>query len=217
MRLWYKRDNRFWVPKGLVYIVLKSWVSKYSAVSHVCELTNLRIARLQKQPHGTQCSQGNSCFQLRSLNSYPQSHRMVVNLVCDSLDEITYSASLAGLQYSIDYHSEGLSICVYGYHDKLPTLLQLVLEKINNLQPQVDRLEVFKEKVRVSVLKCAGLIMGLSQAIRDYGNFPLQKPADHAEYYARYLVNTKQWTPEEKLPEVMSKVCTRYERDQFLT
>jgi len=76
---------------------------------------------------------------------------MVANLVCDSLDEITYSASLAGLQYSLDYHSEGLSVCVYGYRDKLPLLLQVVLEKINNLQTRVDRLEVFKEKVRAPV------------------------------------------------------------------
>ena len=77
---------------------------------------------------------------------------MVANLVCDSLDEITYSASLADLQYSLDYHSEGLSVCVCGYRDKLPLLLQVVLEKINNLQARVDRLEVFKEKVRVPVL-----------------------------------------------------------------
>lgn len=72
---------------------------------------------------------------------------MVANLVCDSLDELTYSASLAGLDYSLDYHSEGLSVYVYGYQDKLPLLLQAVLEKIKNLQTRADRLEVFKEKV----------------------------------------------------------------------
>jgi len=76
---------------------------------------------------------------------------MVADLVCDSLDEVTYSASLAGLQCSLDYHSEGLSVRVYGYRDKLPLLLQVVLEKINNLRIRADRLEVFKEKVRVSI------------------------------------------------------------------
>jgi hypothetical protein len=87
-----------------------------------------------------------------------RNHRMVVNLVCDSLDELTYSASLAGLEYSLDYHSEGLSVCVYGYQDKLPLLLQTVLENIKNIQPRVDRLEVFEEKVRVSVsVKYPGL------------------------------------------------------------
>ena len=30
LRLWYKRDNTFWVPKGLAYIGLKSWVIKLS-------------------------------------------------------------------------------------------------------------------------------------------------------------------------------------------
>lgn len=76
---------------------------------------------------------------------------MVANLVCDSLDEVAYSASLSGLQYSLDYHSEGFSVCVYGYHDKLPLLLQAVLGKIKDLQPREDRLEVFKEKVRVTL------------------------------------------------------------------
>ena len=76
---------------------------------------------------------------------------MVANLVCDSLDEVTYSASLAGLEYSLDYHPEGLSVCIYGYQDKLPLLLRVVLENIKNLQPRADRLEVFKEKVRASV------------------------------------------------------------------
>lgn len=143
---------------------------------------------------------------------------MVVDLVCDSLDEITYSASLAGLQYSLSYHSEGFSVCIYGYRDKLPLLLQVVLEKINNLQPQANRLEVFKEKVRASAwTKCAELITETPQAIRDYGNFPLQKPADHAEYYARYLVNSVQWTPEEKLLEVMSATYNRYKGRKSLT
>lgn len=83
-------------------------------------------------------------------NAHTSSYRMAANLVCDSLDELTYSASLAGLQYSLNCHSEGLSVCVYGYQDKLPLLLQVVLEKIKNPQPRADRLEVFKEKVRVS-------------------------------------------------------------------
>lgn len=97
------------------------------------------------------CLQGSSCSQRWFPNAHAPSYRMVVNLVCDSLDEITYSASLAGLQYSFDHHSEGLSVCVYGYQDKLPLLLRIVLEKINNFQPRADRLEVFKEKVGVSI------------------------------------------------------------------
>lgn len=74
---------------------------------------------------------------------------MVANLVCDSLDELTYSASLAGLEYSLDYHSEGLLVYIYGYKDKLPLLLEVVLEKVKNLQTRADRLEVFKEKVNL--------------------------------------------------------------------
>lgn len=185
-------------------------------MSHADRVGILRKVHLQKQPHDTQRSQGSSCFQQWFLNAHVPSHRIVANLVCDSLDEIAYSASLAGLQYSLNYHSEGLSVCVYGYQDKLPLLLRVVLEKINNLRPQVDRLEVFKEKVRLSVpAKWPELTMEVSQAIRDYGNFPLQKPADHAGYYARYLVHTMQWTPEEKLPEVAG-TGWKQTRERFL-
>ena len=99
-----------------------------------------RHAVLTRYPH----------FQQWFLDAHTPSRRMVANLMCDSLDEITYDASLSGLRYSLSYHSEGLSVCVYGYQDKLPLLLQVVLEKIRNLRSRVDRLEVFKEKVRPS-------------------------------------------------------------------
>jgi len=57
----------------------------------------------------------------------------------------------------------------------------------------------------------------MSQATRDYGNFPLQIPADYAGYYAKYLVNAVQWAPQEKLPEVAGKPYRRYWREKFLT
>lgn len=145
MRLWYKRDNTFWVPKGHVYVVLKSWVER--STSHVQQLKILRTVRLQNQLHVMQYSQGIPRFQRWFLAIHASPHRMVANLVCDSLDEITYSASLSGLQYSLVHHCEGLSVRVYGYHKKLPLLLQVVLEKIKNLRLRHDRLEIFKEKV----------------------------------------------------------------------
>jgi len=39
---------------------------------------------------------------------------------------------------------------------------------------------------------------------------------DHAVYYARYLVNAVQWTPEEKLPEITGATCNRRKRKHFL-
>ena len=141
-----------------MYIVLKSWVMKCSMITHGYQLRTLCVVRSQKQPYGKLCSQGSARFQRRLANAHVPSYRMVANLACDSLDEITYSASLSGLRYSLDSHFEGLSICVYGYQDKLPLLLQVVLEKVNNLQVRVDRLDIFKEKVRVLVpVKCAGV------------------------------------------------------------
>jgi len=56
--LWYKRDNTFWVPKGHAYIVLKSWVIKYSLMSRACQLRIPHTVRWRKQPHDMHYSQG---------------------------------------------------------------------------------------------------------------------------------------------------------------
>ena len=74
--------------------------------------------------------------------------RLFVDLVEDSLAEVTYDATLAGLSYGVSNHDEGISVSVGGYNDKLDVLLRLVLEKIRVLSVQPDRLRVVKEKVR---------------------------------------------------------------------
>lgn len=65
----------------------------------------------------------------------------------DSLSEDTYNAELAGLRYSIKNDSTGLVISVGGYNDKLPLLLDTVLDKLRSIQFQPDRLKVISEQV----------------------------------------------------------------------
>lgn len=134
------------------------------------------------------------------------SHRIVANLVDDSLDEVTYSASLAGSRHSLGYHSEGISFRVYGYHDKLPLLLQIVLEKIKNLQPREDRLKVFKEKVRGS--RPGDTSPTDKENIA--GNprlqeFFLAKAGGSRRLLRQVLHRCLHWTPEEKLVEVTGR------------
>jgi secreted Zn-dependent insulinase-like peptidase len=76
--------------------------------------------------------------------------RLFGELIRDSLTEITYDASLAGLDYDVDNGSDGLTVSLSGYNDKLPVLLKVVLERIRSYKVNPERLQVFKEQVRPS-------------------------------------------------------------------
>ena len=75
------------------------------------------------------------------------SSRLFVDLVEDSLSEITYDASLAGLHYSVATEKEGLYVSVRGFNDKLPVLLGTVIDRLKNINVREDRLKVFVEQV----------------------------------------------------------------------
>lgn len=70
-----------------------------------------------------------------------------MDLVKDSLSQVTYAASLAGLDYSLSNDSTGLAVKVGGYDDKLPLLLHTVLEKLSDIQFDPERLQVKVEQV----------------------------------------------------------------------
>ena len=64
----------------------------------------------------------------------------------DSLAEVTYDAELAGLHYYFTSDGKGLGVTVYGYSDKLSLLLDVVLQRLKDIQFEEDRLKVKKEE-----------------------------------------------------------------------
>lgn len=78
----------------------------------------------------------------------PQS--LLVELLNDALSEITYDASLAGLNYSVGGQMTGLYIAFGGYNDKLPVLVNTVIEKLKTFTIDPARLKIMTEKVRNS-------------------------------------------------------------------
>lgn len=70
----------------------------------------------------------------------------------DSLTEYAYDASLAGLSYSFSSHATGLFVTMNGYNDKMPVLVQQVLEKGKGLIVDPERLAVIKEEVSYRAL-----------------------------------------------------------------
>lgn len=72
---------------------------------------------------------------------------MFTDLVTDSLSEFSYDADLAGLSYSCTSHTNGMSITLQGYNDKMSVLVGHVLEKVKNLEVLSDRMYVVIEEV----------------------------------------------------------------------
>ncbi|KAG8972932.1 Insulinase (Peptidase M16), partial [Tulasnella sp. 427] len=113
--------------------------------------------------------------------------RLYVDLIRDSLTEFAYDADLAGLAYDVGIHSEGVTVVLSGYNEKLVVLLKVVLDKIKDLEVKEDRFNVLKEQLR-----------------QEYVNVALDQPYHTSDYHARYLLSPKAWTPAEKLEELDS-------------
>lgn len=90
LRLWYKPERQFELPKASIFIGLRS-----AAVSG-----DARSSALLS---------------------------MLAQLTMDQLNELSYPATLAGLNYQVSAGLQGLSISVNGFDDKQPLLLREIL------------------------------------------------------------------------------------------
>ncbi|SCO54130.1 related to insulysin precursor (metalloendopeptidase) [Fusarium fujikuroi] len=73
--------------------------------------------------------------------------RLLSDLVRDALEEYSYDAELAGLQYNVSLDSCGLFLDVSGYNDKLPLLLEQVVTTMRDLNIKKDRFEIVRERL----------------------------------------------------------------------
>jgi insulysin len=73
--------------------------------------------------------------------------KLFTDLVRDALEEYSYDAELAGLQYNVALDSRGLFTEVAGYNDKLPVLLEQVLLTMRDLVIRDDRFDIVKERL----------------------------------------------------------------------
>ncbi|KAF9246784.1 hypothetical protein DTO027I6_5298 [Penicillium roqueforti] len=148
VRLWFKKDDRFWVPKASVEITLRNslvWATP----------GNLIKTKLYSE------------------------------LVRDSLDEYSYDAELAGLDYNLSANILGLDISVSGYNDKMSVLLDKVLNTMHGLVVNQDRFDIIKER--------------LARAFR---NAEYQQPYYQVGDYTRYLLAERSWINEQYLEEL---------------
>ncbi|KAK4511212.1 uncharacterized protein ATC70_012426 [Mucor velutinosus] len=147
-RIWYKKDDTFWVPKTNMWIFFK-----------------------------------NPLFYATPRNSVIL--ELYINLLTDSLSEYSYDAEVAGLIYYLNQEPKGITLHVGGYSDKLPLLLEKVIDKMKNLQIESDRFDIFKDELT-----------------RSYENFFLEAPYQHSAYYMTYALCEKRWTCDDFLAEI---------------
>ncbi|KAK5120857.1 hypothetical protein LTR85_005924 [Meristemomyces frigidus] len=148
VRTWFKKDDRFWVPKANLYICLRSPLVNLTPLTAV-------MAQLYRE------------------------------LVEDSLAEYSYDADIAGLDYSLSSHAQGMDVTVSGYNDKMSVLLEKVLVSMRDLEITQERFDIIKERVT-----------------RGFKNFEFQEPFRQIGTYSRYLTSQRAWAHHQLLEEL---------------
>lgn len=114
--------------------------------------------------------------------------RLFTDLVRDALEEYSYDAELAGLQYTVSLDGKGLFIEVSGYNDKLVVLLEQVLKTMRDLDIREDRYDIIRERLS-----------------RGYKNWELQQPFQQIGEYTNWLITPEgDFVVEELIAELPS-------------
>lgn len=106
---------------------------------------------------------------------------LYADLIDDSLNDVSYDASLVGLKYTIAPTRDGLSLKVNGYNDKMDHLLVKLVDELVNFTPSKERFQVVKEKL-----------------LRTYKNHSLSTPYTQVGQYSVSLLNEGSWLLEEE-------------------
>jgi insulysin len=123
-RLWHKKDDRFWLPKTNVDIVLHSYVISTSQMN---KLTSRPI--LDTSPRNAALS------------------KLFCELYSDSITEDVYDASLAELSFNLFYGGEYICVAAGGFSDKLPVLTETMLDKLKKYKVDPERFAKISESV----------------------------------------------------------------------
>jgi insulysin len=107
------------------------------------------------------------------------------SLVQDALNEYSYDADLAGLQYSLSSDALGLEVTVYGYNDKMAVLLEKVLSYMRELEVKENRFKIIKERF-----------------VRSLKNWGFKQPYQQISHYRSWLNSDKSWTNEQYSTEI---------------
>ncbi|KAF9155375.1 Insulinase (Peptidase M16) [Linnemannia schmuckeri] len=107
---------------------------------------------------------------------------LYVALVKDTLNEETYAAQMAGLNYSLESSINGIQLSIRGYNDKAHLLLAKIVHTMRNLQVEPDRFVRIRDQIE-----------------RTHRNTYLANPSQHASFHIQVIHQEKMWTFMERL------------------
>lgn len=127
--------------------------------------------------------------------------RLFAELVRDALEEYSYDAELAGLQYTVSIDSRGLFLDVSGYNDKLPVLLEQVAVTMRDIEIKPDRFDIVKERLT-----------------RGYDNWQLQSSYQQVGDYMTWLHAERDYVVEEaaaELPAITTDAVRSFQKQML--
>ncbi|MDD1783226.1 insulinase family protein [Enterovibrio sp. ZSDZ35] len=73
--------------------------------------------------------------------------RVSVEMLLEAINETAYPAEVAGLSYNLYAHQGGVTLKLSGFNEKLPLLLDLVLEKFEKRDFKPERFDIIKTQL----------------------------------------------------------------------
>ena len=107
---------------------------------------------------------------------------LLVSLLKDSLNEYSYPAYLAGLNFELYQHMRGVTVKISGYNDKQSNLLIKIINSLKNTTFKQERFEIIKERLQ-----------------RQLENAKDKKPFEQAISRAQNILINPSWDEAERL------------------
>ena len=125
---------------------------------------------------------------------------IMVSLLKDALNEFSYPAYLAGLNYELYNHVRGITLKISGYNDKQPILLESILSTLKQAELKQDRFGIVKERMQ-----------------RAIDNEKKKKPFEQAIAASQRTLLSPSWSPDERLAAVnkATLAATKSFRERF--
>lgn len=145
-----------------------------------------------------QFTQGNEIFGEKTTPRTSAFCKLFRESLGDALNEYSYDASAAGLQYQMSFTVKGPEITFSGYNDKLPDFVKYISSAVAQHMPSdEDKFNRYKDSI--------------SRQLTDFVN---DQPYRHAVLFSRVYTDAPSYTPLEVLEEL--KTITLPELQDFV-
>jgi insulysin len=114
-------------------------------------LTRTNSAVFHKQDNKFKMPKANAAFAIycphvqSGIKAYVSSELLLQSLVEDH-SQVAYQADIAGLKFKLKGTMEGVNLSLSGYSDKMPVMVESVVEKLKSYQPSESQFNLVKDR-----------------------------------------------------------------------